>query len=155
MSEITCGIFVMTKLQGSFLLLTKRKNLKYDIPKGGMEDKHKKTYQKDKEKAFKECAFDELKQETGIFPGEIQLDSKFDYRDFDKEQQKNRVIFLGRLEKEREIVFLPPKKGEKPEHIAYKWEKWHPPHNIREGWMNYLLKELDKHFNEYPESKPF
>ncbi|MBE9215817.1 NUDIX domain-containing protein [Plectonema cf. radiosum LEGE 06105] len=137
MSKITCGVFLMTK-QGSFLLLKKSKNNEYDIPKGKMENVHNKNELK--------CAFDELKQETGILHNDVKLDPNFRYEYNDTDGKK--VIFLGWLKTVREITLS-------AEHIEYKWEKWNPTHNIRKGWLDSLLEELDKYFNNHPESKYF
>lgn len=137
MSKKTCGIFLMTK-QVNFLLLKKSKNNEYDIPKGKMEDTHENNELK--------CAFDELKQETGISYDDVKLDPNFRYEYEDNEGKK--VIFLGWLKTEIIITLS-------SEHIEYKWEKWNPPHNIRKGWLNSLLKQLNKYFENHPESKYF
>ncbi|NJM21920.1 MAG: NUDIX domain-containing protein [Nostocaceae cyanobacterium CSU_2_110] len=129
MRKITCGVFLMTK-QGIFLVLKKSKNGEYDIPKGQMEEEHNNDELK--------CALDELKQETGILPNEIELDEDFRYEYNDPDGTK--VIFLGWLDEEREIKLS-------SEHKDYKWKKWNPPHNIRKGWLNSLLEELDKYLN--------
>lgn len=133
MSDKTCGVFVMTK-QGKFLLLTKRKNNEYDIPKGKMEGKHKNDEL--------ECAFDELRQETGILRHHINLEANFRY----EHNNAEKVIFLGWIEKEVKIK-------RSKEHKKDRWEKWNPPHKIQSGWLDSLLENLEEYFHNHPESK--
>jgi 8-oxo-dGTP pyrophosphatase MutT (NUDIX family) len=142
MNKITCGVFVMRKQpQLSFLLLIKRKNNQYDIPKGKMESGESEI----------SCALRELKQETQIKVEVIDLDMGFRYTQTyidteDNEVEKTFVIFLGWLKHEVKIKLS-------KEHNNYDWKPWNPPHDIQKKLINPLLVQLNSYLKNHPKYK--
>lgn len=132
----SCGVLITRgEPIESFLLMRHARRL--DLPKGHV----------DGEETDIECALRELREETGITPGDIVLDPNFRwvtkyhvrYREHNHQlAQKTLVIFLARLVREVPIVVT--------EHDDFLWQPWKPPHKIQRETIDTLLAAVEKHF---------
>ncbi len=130
-----CGILLTRgRPIESFLLM--RHASRWDLPKGHL----------DEEESEIECALRELREETGIAAGEIELDPDFRFvveYDVDSKRlgvrcHKTVVYFLARLL--RDVTITPT------EHPGYQWFAWQPPHRIQEQTIDPLLAAVERHF---------
>jgi 8-oxo-dGTP pyrophosphatase MutT (NUDIX family) len=118
----------------SFLLMVHPD--RYDLPKGHV----------DKGETDLECAYRELREETGIRKQDIRVDDDFrfklkypvQYPEWDQPREKKLRIYLGYLNRDVEI--------EVTEHDSFEWRKWAPPHSIQAETIDPLLAELERHF---------
>ncbi len=135
---MSCGVLVV---EGNpvkqFLLMEHADRL--DLPKGHVDPGETEL----------ECALRELVEETGITADDIELDPNFRFtheysvwpRKFDGEEcLKTLVVFLGRLQKDVDIV--------PTEHQGYRWVDWQPPHEIQKQTIDPLLASLDEFLAE-------
>ena len=133
---VSCGILIY---RGdpieSFLLMEHKKRL--DLPKGHVEPGESEL----------ECAYRELKEETGIKSDDIELDPDFRhtsdyvvrYKKYGRQPiPKTTVIFLARLLNPVEIIVT--------EHQGHHWQPWNPPHEVQEMAIDPLLAAVDSHF---------
>ena len=116
-----------------------------DLPKGHV----------DKGETDLECAYRELKEETGISRRHLRRIRKFrfelkynvtDKRDRSKKAKKTLVIFLARLRKkqcDRTLVIT--------EHQGYEWVKWNPPHKLQRKTIDPLLAYAEKFLKNNPD----
>ena len=134
----SCGVLVCRgEPIESFLLMKHRDRL--DLPKGHVDPGETEL----------ECALRELREETGIEPGDIGLDGRFrfttNYRIRSKRHggklvDKTLVVFLGRL--------LRPVEIRPTEHPGFVWLPWLPPHRIQEQTIDPLLAAVENFFRE-------
>jgi 8-oxo-dGTP pyrophosphatase MutT (NUDIX family) len=91
------------------------------------------------------CALRELKEETGIAPNHIQLDTAFGYettyrtpykRFGGEEVEKTLVVFMGYVTQDIDVIAR--------EHGAYEWVAWNPPHRIQAQTIDPLLSAIEK-----------
>lgn len=138
MTEVkSCGVLIFRQQpKESFLLMEHPKRL--DLPKGHVDPGETET----------ECALRELREETGIKPGDIELDPLFRFtlqylvngkRYGLKEDRvlKTLVIFLAELKREVKIKCT--------EHHGYRWVDWAPPHHIQGQTIDPLLAAVDEY----------
>lgn len=116
-----------------------------DLPKGHV----------DKGETDLECAYRELKEETGISRHHLRRIRKFrfelkynvtDKRDRSKKAKKTLVIFLARLRKkqhDRTLVIT--------EHQGYEWVKWNPPHKLQRKTIDPLLAYAEMFLKNNPD----
>jgi 8-oxo-dGTP pyrophosphatase MutT (NUDIX family) len=116
----------------SFLLM--RHHNRWDLPKGHL----------DEGETERQCALRELREETGIKEGDIELDDTFrftieydvDSKRFGERCHKTVVFFLARLL--RDVSIAPT------EHPGYQWFAWQPPHRIQEQTVDPLLAAVER-----------
>lgn len=129
----SCGVLVVRAAPRPSFLLMKHAR-RFDLPKG-----HQNPGETDLD-----CALRELREETGIGRGEIELDPGFRYEETyyptyarlgGAVVEKTLVIFLGKLLRDREIV--------RTEHAGHLWVDWSPPHRIQERTVDPLLAKLE------------
>lgn len=124
-----CGVLVFRgEVPGEFLLMEHADRL--DIPKGHVDPGESEI----------ECAYRELREETGIAAEDIELDPDFRFvlqyevrnkRTGNIPAPKTLVVFLGRLV--RPVGIQPT------EHEGYQWREWSPPHAIQARTIDPLL----------------
>jgi 8-oxo-dGTP pyrophosphatase MutT (NUDIX family) len=109
---------------------------RWDLPKGHVESGESETA----------CALRELREETGIPPDGISLDTGFRFTTsypvwpakFGGERcQKTTVIFLGTLLRDVAI--------ETSEHVGFQWFAWAPPHRLQPRTIDPLLAQLEQY----------
>lgn len=128
----SCGMIIFRDQDHEFLVLCHPH--RYDLPKG-----HLKSGESDLE-----CAWRELKEETGLTRRDIKLDPHFRYEETyltcyrrfgNEEVEKTVVLYLGRLVSDRKVRL--------GEHQGYKWMRWAPPHVFQEKTIQGLLQRLE------------
>jgi bis(5'-nucleosidyl)-tetraphosphatase len=138
LTAVSCGVFIMRRTQdGAEFLLMKHAD-RLDFAKGHVE----------KRETEQECAFRELKEETGIRHKQVQLDPNFRYENtysarykrFDfKPVRKTLVLFLGWVDPEVTPVAS--------EHVSFEWYPWKPPHTIQtvaiDPFLSYLQAYIE------------
>jgi 8-oxo-dGTP pyrophosphatase MutT (NUDIX family) len=130
-----CGVLVVRLDPCPAFLLLRKDALRYDLPKGHLEDGE----------SERECALRELGEETGLQPDDIALDEAFRHettyqapRHRGLERiEKHLVVFLARLVRERELRLT--------EHVGHEWVEWRPPHRIQLETIDGLLAHLEAH----------
>jgi 8-oxo-dGTP pyrophosphatase MutT (NUDIX family) len=134
----SCGILVFTEHaeRRSFLLMKHPDRL--DLPKGHVN----------KGESEMDCAFRELREETGITRDQIRIEPGFRfeltyhavYKRFAGEiVEKTVVIFLGWLTS-GDVEISPS------EHGGFSWFDWDPPHRIQQKTIDPLLSAVQRHF---------
>jgi len=129
----SCGFLIIRGNPIREFLLMRHAD-RWDLPKGHV----------DPGESEMECAFRELREETGIsdqdaevlegfrFTTNYPVRSKRDGRIIDK----TLVVFLARLKHEVEI--------DPTEHGGYQWFRWQPPHQIQARTIDPLLAEVER-----------
>lgn len=127
----SCGFLVVRgEPIGEFLLM--RHKDRWDLPKGHV----------DPGETEMQCALRELREETGIDEGSIEVLSGFRFttqypvrsKKTHQLYDKTLVVFLARLVREVPIVVS--------EHPGYQWFRWSPPHKIQAFTIDPLLDTL-------------
>jgi bis(5'-nucleosidyl)-tetraphosphatase len=134
-----CGVLVFRKKPELSFLLMKHPN-RLDLPKGHMDEGETEL----------QSALRELKEETGIRRGDIDLDPDFKFtiqytvnykKKFGGQSAlKTVVIFLGLLNRDVRIKVS--------EHPDYRWITWSPPHAIQAQTIDPLLAEVERHWEQ-------
>ncbi|MEQ8785275.1 MAG: NUDIX domain-containing protein [Pirellulaceae bacterium] len=133
---MSCGVLVYRGQPPDSFLLMRHVN-RWDLPKGHVDPGETELA----------CALRELREETGISPGDLALDPDFRFamqypvrpkRFGGREMLKTLVVFLGRLTCDVEIT--------PTEHPDYQWFPWRPPHAIQENTINPLLAAVEEHW---------
>lgn len=133
----SCGVLLVTGQPVRSFLLMKHAD-RWDLPKGHVDPGETET----------DCALREMEEETGIPRGAVQLDPEFRYTqqylvpgsryggEPDARLLKTLVIFLGRIDSERDINLT--------EHAGCRWFPWAPPHRIQEQTIDPLLAAVEE-----------
>jgi len=133
---MSCGVLVYRGRPPESFLLMRHAN-RWDIPKGHI----------DPGETERQCALRELREETGIEAGDVDLDPDFRFatqytvrpkRFGGREMLKTLVVFLGRLTRDVEIT--------PTEHPDYQWFPWRPPHEIQQNSIDPLLAAVEEHW---------
>lgn len=133
------GILLMTADEAAQQFLLLRHHNRWDLPKGHCEDGE----------SFRETAFRETEEETGIAADLISLDSRFSfdllypvtYKRFgDQVFQKQVRYFLGFVETKPELTIT--------EHQTAQWFEWDPPHKIQSQTIDPLLAAVAEHLGK-------
>lgn len=136
----SCGVLLFRPSPRPAFLLMRHPHRR-DLPKGHTEPGE----------GERACVLRELEEETGLRPGDVELDDGFryeeryqtPYRRFGGEVvDKTLVILIGRLLVERELRLT--------EHIGYDWIDWSPPHTIQTLTIDALLAQVADYFTAHP-----
>jgi bis(5'-nucleosidyl)-tetraphosphatase len=140
MAEVkSCGVLV-TRGEPIREFLLMRHADRWDLPKGHVDLGESET----------QCAFRELREETGISANDLEMIEGFRFQSHyqvrakksDWVYDKTLVIFLGRLRRDVPIVVT--------EHIGYEWFAWNPPHRIQAWTIDPLLAEVERFVRSKP-----
>ena len=132
----SCGVLCFREKPAQAFLVMKHPH-RLDMPKGHIREGETET----------ECALRELREETGITAGSVDLDDAFrfvityhpKYKRFGGERvEKTVVIFLAWLKADVTV--------EPTEHRGYEWIDWRPPHRIQSKTIDPLLAAVQRHF---------
>lgn len=126
------------------LLLMKHAN-RWDLPKGHV----------DPGETNLQAALRELKEETGIQPDDIEIDSDFKFKL--KYNVRYNKKFGGKSVKKKLIIYLAKLVNDVPiqptEHEDFQWMDWNPPHVLQKKTIDPLLAKLTEYWlTEEPET---
>jgi 8-oxo-dGTP pyrophosphatase MutT (NUDIX family) len=133
MPEIkSCGVLVIRGEPIREFLLMRHAD-RWDLPKGHVDPGETET----------QCALRELREETGIAAGDVELVERFRFESHypvrakksGQLHDKTLVIFLARLVRDVPIAVT--------EHIGYEWFAWNPPHQIQAWTIDPLLEQVE------------
>lgn len=139
----SCGVILFRRdTETEFLLL--RKPGGFDFPKGHVE----------RGETELECAFRELREETGVPAELVELDADFrfslQYPVFDKYLRapaiKTLVLFLGRLRAPVDLVMT--------EHDDFEWRVWRPRERIQRRTIDPAFAAVRQHWERRMEAPP-
>eukprot|EP01087_Luapelamoeba_hula_P023242 TRINITY_DN8506_c0_g1_i1.p1 TRINITY_DN8506_c0_g1~~TRINITY_DN8506_c0_g1_i1.p1 ORF type:complete len:600 (-),score=93.21 TRINITY_DN8506_c0_g1_i1:85-1863(-) len=143
----SCGVLVFTSFdpakERKFLLLRKKGDLSYDLPKGHLETGETEI----------DCALRELVEETGIKRENIRIDPTFLYKNVYYPTYKR----LGGEQVEKSIWLYLAEWNEAAgpvpdvvltEHSGFEWITWQPPHSITKNTIDPLLALVAEHFTK-------
>jgi 8-oxo-dGTP pyrophosphatase MutT (NUDIX family) len=133
----SCGVLILAGEPVRSFLLMKHHN-RWDLPKGHIDPGETEL----------QCALREMEEETGIPADQVELDPVFrhtqQYHVADSRYGgqgdpvlKTLVVFLGRVDSEREISVT--------EHADCRWFPWAPPHRIQERAIDPLLQHVEEY----------
>jgi 8-oxo-dGTP pyrophosphatase MutT (NUDIX family) len=134
----SCGVLVFRREPEPAFLLMRHPD-RFDLPKGHVIEGESEV----------ECAYRELVEETGFAEADVRLQDGFRFTNtyrfpskrFGKTVEKTVVIFLGWLERDREVVLS--------EHEGHEWFRWQPPHrSIEPKTVDALLAAVERFFTE-------
>jgi 8-oxo-dGTP pyrophosphatase MutT (NUDIX family) len=134
MSEVkSCG-FLIVRGEPVHEFLLMRHADRWDLPKGHV----------DPGESEMQCAFRELREETGILSTDIEVldgfrfETHYEVRAKKSGQlyDKTLVLFLARLKRDVPIAAT--------EHPGYQWFPWSPPHQIQTWTIDPLLAEVER-----------
>jgi 8-oxo-dGTP pyrophosphatase MutT (NUDIX family) len=132
----SCGVLVYREDPRRAFLLMKHAD-RWDLPKGHVDENESDV----------DCALRELREETGIDPRRVEVDTDFRFvhrypvtrgQSKTSPRLKELVVFLARLKS--------PAKIHVTEHDGYRWFEWAPPHKIQSKTIDPLLAAVEKHW---------
>lgn len=134
----SCGFLIFAQQPTLCFLLMEHAD-RLDLPKGHL----------DPGETDMECALRELNEETGILPGQIEIDPSFRFETHYAVRSrrvdggvanKTLVIFLACLRDARDVAVT--------EHRGFRWQPWAPPHRIQTNTIDPLLAQVERQFGE-------
>ena len=133
----SCGFLLLRGDPVREFLLMQHSN-RWDLPKGHV----------DCDETELQCAYRELREETGIAQDAVRLDPDFRFilqypvrsaRTGNKLVTKTLIVFLGHVLRDVSIVTS--------EHPSYQWFPWEPPHHIQPQTIDPLLAAVEAHLS--------